>query len=128
MPVKTKWQAIAEAKCPQCREGNMFVHSGYKLGNFMFMTMHKKCPSCGLKYEVEPGFFYGAMYISYAFSIAIFVICGVTTYILGNNPDAWIYISVLTVTLILASPFSFRYARVLMLHLFSGVRYKPKHH
>ena len=31
---------------------------------------YERCPVCGLKYEREPGYFLGAMYISYALGIA----------------------------------------------------------
>jgi len=31
--------------------------------------MHANCPVCGLKYEREPGYFMGAMYISYALAL-----------------------------------------------------------
>jgi hypothetical protein len=30
--------------------------------------MYENCPVCGLKYEQEPGFWYGAMYMGYTFS------------------------------------------------------------
>ena len=33
--------------------------------------MHEKCPVCGLKYEREPGYFLGAMYFSYLFSLPL---------------------------------------------------------
>lgn len=40
--------------------------------------MHERCSKCAVKYKIEPSFFYGAMYVSYAvgvaFSMAIFVI------------------------------------------------------
>ena len=33
----------------------------------------KECDVCHLKYEREPGFYYGAMYVSYALGVALFV-------------------------------------------------------
>ena len=33
--------------------------------------MHERCPVCGLKFEREPGYFLGAMYISYALALGI---------------------------------------------------------
>lgn len=33
--------------------------------------MHDRCPVCDLKFEREPGYFLGAMYISYGLGIAI---------------------------------------------------------
>ncbi|GAB3978960.1 hypothetical protein GCM10028806_43230 [Spirosoma terrae] len=35
--------------------------------------MHENCPVCGLRYEAEPGFFTGAMYVSYALYVATIV-------------------------------------------------------
>lgn len=41
-------------------------------------SMNERCSHCGLKYKIEPSFFYGAMYVSYgvgiAFAVAAFVI------------------------------------------------------
>jgi uncharacterized protein (DUF983 family) len=122
MQKRTKWRAILDAKCPRCREGDMFPYPTYRLDKLTMI--HHKCPKCDLRYEVEPGFFYGAMYISYAFSVAIMISLGVATYIIGKDPDAWVYLWVVSVGLALAVPFSFRYSRVLMLHWFGGVRYK----
>ena len=33
--------------------------------------MNDYCSSCGLKYKIEPSFFYGAMYVSYGLTVAI---------------------------------------------------------
>jgi len=37
--------------------------------------MHPSCPVCGLKFEREPGYFLGAMYISYG--LALIIIAGI---------------------------------------------------
>ncbi len=42
--------------------------------------MHEKCSHCGLQYQIEPSFFYGAMYVSYALTVAI----GVAAFILAK--------------------------------------------
>jgi len=33
--------------------------------------MHVSCASCGLRYEREQGYFVGAIYINYAFTVAV---------------------------------------------------------
>jgi len=33
--------------------------------------MHERCVVCGLKFEREPGYFLGAMYISYAIGVIV---------------------------------------------------------
>lgn len=120
----SKFQAITQCKCPKCRKGNVFQYPWVKVAKFS--EMHKHCPECGVRFEVEPGFFFGAMYISYAFSVATFIICGLATYLLGNNPEVWVYVTVVIVVVLFTFPASFRYSRILMLHLFSGIHYEPE--
>ena len=36
--------------------------------------MHERCPSCSLKFEREPGYFLGAMYLSYGLALVIIVV------------------------------------------------------
>ncbi len=31
--------------------------------------MHDECPSCGLRFNREPGYFLGAMYVSYGLAL-----------------------------------------------------------
>jgi uncharacterized protein (DUF983 family) len=54
-------------RCPRCRVGNIFHHSIF-LG---FPKMHESCSVCHLRYEREPGYFLGAMYISYALAVPL---------------------------------------------------------
>ena len=62
-------QSIFAMKCPRCRIGNLFSKPGSF--NYKHLTeMPKTCPTCDQSYLPEPGFYYGAMFISY-------IICGV---------------------------------------------------
>jgi hypothetical protein len=36
--------------------------------------MHERCPVCDLKFDREPGYFLGAMYVSYGLGIAVVAI------------------------------------------------------
>lgn len=117
-------KALVECRCPQCREAMMFVHPGWKLHKAT--QMHETCPHCGLKFEIEPGFFWGAMYFSYAFGVAISVIFGVLAWWLFDDPAIWVYMVVIFTPLFLVSPLSMRYSRVLMLYLFGEVSYNQK--
>src|SRR5438309_11847214 len=58
-------KAVARAACPRCRKGPIFRSSMLR----GFVAMHERCPVCGLKFEREPGYFLGAMYVSYLVSI-----------------------------------------------------------
>ncbi|MEM1406420.1 MAG: DUF983 domain-containing protein [Bacteroidota bacterium] len=101
----------------------MFITSAYKLSGFQ--KMNKNCPSCGLQFEREPGFFFGAMYISYAFSVALFVAIGLGLSIIGDFP-LYIYFISIVLAVIIFLPVSFRYSRILFLHLFGGIDFDPE--
>lgn len=123
---RTKLQAMLDARCPRCREGQIFTHPWWQVGKFS--RMHERCPHCDLRYETEPGLFFGAMFISYAVSVGIMVGMGAVIYFAFNDPDnVWLYY-VLPITLVslVAVPFNFRISRVVMLHLFAGVSYDSR--
>ena len=115
MPTTSKLKAMLLAKCPRCRRGELFTNSMY---GFASQKMHENCTKCGLRYEIEPGYFYAAMYVGYAINVAIAVIVGVLTYLVTHEDKSpWVYIiTILTVSLLLAQ-LNFRYSRVILLHM-----------
>lgn len=117
----SKFYSIRHNKCPRCQEGDFFV----KPAGFRFkdnLKTHENCSNCGLKYMIEPSFFYGAMYVSYAITVAmavaVFVICQLLDLSLVTS-----LISIL-VALILANPFVMRVSRLLYINMF--IHFKPE--
>ncbi len=103
-----------DGKCPRCRKGNMFRAP---LLSFKSKKMHANCPHCGLKFEKEPGYFYVAMYVSYAFVVAELVTACVATYVLTKNLESpWLYLSVAVATAILLAPLNYRYSRIVLMY------------
>jgi uncharacterized protein (DUF983 family) len=119
----SKFQSVLEEKCPRCREGKMFETTPYRIKTFDKMHVH--CPNCGLKFDIEPGFYTGAMYVSYAFSVAIFLVTGFILYLFFKDPDLIVYVLTTFSIVILLFPLLYRYSRVIYLHLFGGIRYDP---
>ena len=116
----SKFYSIRHNKCPRCQEGDFFVKSaGFRFKDNL--KTHESCSNCGLKYMIEPSFFYGAMYVSYAITVAmavaVFVICHLLSLSLVTS-----LISILVV-LILSNPFVMRISRLLYINLF--VQFKP---
>ncbi len=65
---RTKLSTVADIfrqRCPRCRIGGIFRYSIFR----GFPKMHERCPVCDLKFDREPGYFLGAMYVSYALGI-----------------------------------------------------------
>ena len=105
--------------CPRCRTGKLFEQP-YSFANAY--KMPAKCPHCSVKYEPEPGFYYGAMFISYILTGWLFIIIGlVLVFGLGWSVGA----TILTVALltVLIHNIIFRFSRSLWIHLF--IKYDP---
>lgn len=82
--------------------------------------MHQDCSICGLHYEKEPGFFQGAMYVSYALGVALSVGVLLVNLLFGFNV-IWYFVSN-TLALFLMAPFLFRWARALYMNIFISYR------
>ena len=76
----------------------------------------------GLKYMIEPSFFYGAMYVSYALTVALAVAIFVIGYIFNLSLISSL-ISTLVI-LILLTPITMRISRLLYINMF--VHYQEK--
>ncbi len=102
-------------KCPRCAEGDFFItKSAYTL---KFDKMNKKCPNCGENLVPEPGFYQGALYMSYAFYV-IFMLIYFFIFVnfFGEYLDYFLY-SIIPV-LILLTPYFYRLARRSWLAIF----------
>ncbi len=118
----TKLYSIFKYKCPRCHEGEVFKdRNPYHLSKLF--SMEETCSNCELKYEFEPGVFYGAMYVSYGLGVAMFV----ATFIIMNliyEPEVLDIIIALSVLLIVLTPLFSRLSRIIWLNLF--IKYKPE--
>jgi uncharacterized protein (DUF983 family) len=119
----TKLYSILRNKCPKCHEGQFFeTNNPYNLASMS--KMPEKCPECGQKYEPETGFFFGAMYVSYALGVAEFVTVWVAYSVLSSEMNAGILIALILGTLVILFPLNFRLARLVWINFF--VKYTGK--
>src|SRR5438045_6134383 len=94
--------ALWKGKCPRCRKGNVFTYSSGKL--FRFAAMNSTCPHCNASLIPEPGFYFGAMFVSYAINVGIFVACWLVLYLFFEPSDV-VYISVIAIAALVFTPF-----------------------
>jgi hypothetical protein len=100
--------AILRQRCPRCLEGRAFRGP---------MAMSAACPECGLVFEREPGYFVGAMYVSYALAIPAYLLTvGLLQLLLPDVPDLAVLAAGLPI-ICLCAPLLFRYSRVIWMHL-----------
>ncbi len=117
-----KAKSIALNKCPKCHGGDFFVNRNpFTVG---FWKMHDNCSVCGQAYMLEPGFYYGAMYASYAINVAIFVIAWVATmFFLPEETSVWTTVGIVMGVSVILTPVTFRWSRLLWINFF--VKYRP---
>jgi len=126
MPKKSVYYAILNHKCPRCREGDLFKY-GILSKPHKFTETYKTCPHCQLVYEREPGFFFGAMYVSYAMTMAVLLGTAFILYNFFGDPDLVVYITAVPAMVLILLPVIFRYSRTIFLHGFGGVSYDEKY-
>jgi len=115
----SKFYSIAKSKCPICHEGEYWKGKNpYDLKNFA--TDREICSECGHKYEIENGFYVGAMYISYGISIAFAVATFMAVYVLFPNTPYYFYIFYVIGSIFIFMPISFRASRLIWMNLFSS--------
>lgn len=119
---KSLGSALIQGKCPRCRKGEIFAYPVTKLSKFNKMNEH--CPHCGVRLEPEPGFYQGAMYVGYAFTLAAMIIIGLALYLLADPRDI-VYIATVIGVMILLAPLNYRYSRIVYLYSFGGIKYDP---
>ena len=101
----------------------MFAYPVTSLGKFN--RMNEFCPHCGVRLEPEPGFYQGAMYVGYGFTVAVMVVVGLLLYYFAGDPNEWVYIGTVIGVMILLVPWNYRFSRIVYLYAFGGIKYDP---
>ncbi len=117
----TKLNSILTGSCPKCQNENMYTDKNpYHLGHVL--NMNESCSHCGLKYQIEPSFFYGAMYVSYALNVAIGVAAFIISYVFIGTSLKTAFIAIVA-TLAILFPLVLRWSRNIYINMF--VSYDP---
>jgi len=121
MKLAEKLFSVLNNRCPKCHKGPVFeINNPYNFKRFD--KMHSACPCCGETYIKEPGFFYGAMIVSYMLNGALFIFTFLGIYI-PLHIEAIPFIMTLGSVIVALSPLTFRLARLIWLNVF--VAYDP---
>lgn len=126
----TKLYAILRFKCPKCHDGDLFIEkNSYKFKSLMDMPDH--CPVCNENFKREPGFYFGAAYVSYGLTVALWIAClvalmtfnaiGLIEFGFFTHPLTFIITGV--VTLVVLLPLIGRVSRAIWINMF--VKYDP---
>lgn len=114
----SKLYSVIHQKCPRCQEGDMFK---YGTLHPKFFVMNKACSHCGLDFNPEPAYYFGAMYFSYAVQVGVFV--GVFLVLRFTiDPPVFTYMLWTIIASIVILPINFRWSRLAWINLFFKYR------
>ncbi|QQX77977.1 MULTISPECIES: DUF983 domain-containing protein [Aequorivita] len=112
----SKLYSIFTGTCPVCHKGEMYVERNpYKLTKVL--KMHERCSHCNTKFKIEPSFFYGAMYVSYAVGVAIAVAAFIIAYFFIGLDRDYTFLAII-VTLVIMLPLILRVSRNIWINFF----------
>lgn len=118
-----KLYSIVKFKCPHCHEGDFFKSQNPY--NFKSMSQtNMKCSICNRSLHMEPGFYYGAMYVSYALGVAHIVTFMVAAYVLNLNIEFWNFVYIVGGILIIATPLYYALSKTIWANLFMNFKEK----
>ena len=112
----SKLNSILTGSCPKCQEESMYVVKNPYLLKTLY-KMNQECSHCKTHYEIEPSFFYGAMYVSYGVSIAFGFAFFIITKLLLQTSLATSFITIV-IGLILLMPIIARLSRNIYINMF----------
>lgn len=114
--------SIFRNRCPRCHNGHIFQSKNpYALSRMT--QMYERCSHCDLKYEMEPAFWYGSMYVAYGLAVAVSVAMFVATEVLFDLTITE-YLIYNGIALLVLIPAMWRASRLVWINLF--VSYKEE--
>lgn len=118
----SKLNSILTGSCPKCQKESMYADRN-PLHLTKVLKMNENCSHCGFKYQIEPSFFYGAMYVSYGLNVAVGIAAFIISFVFFKASIEESFIAIV-ISLIVLFPFILRLSRNLYINMF--VSYDPK--
>lgn len=117
----SKLNSILTGSCPKCQNESMYSDKN-PLHLTKVLKMNNNCSHCGLKYQIEPSFFYGAMYVSYGLNVATGIAAFIVSFVFLKTTIEQSFLAII-ITLIVLFPFVLRLSRNIYINMF--VSYDP---
>jgi uncharacterized protein (DUF983 family) len=112
----SKLNSILTGSCPKCQKESMYKEKN-RLKLRKILSMNDYCGHCGLKYQIEPSFFYGAMYVSYGLNVAVGVAAFIISNVFFNSSLKQAFIAII-ISMVVAFPYVLRLSRNIYINMF----------
>jgi len=115
----SKSYSIFYNKCPKCHCGKFWHKNNPYLNIFKDNKLtNNHCDHCKFKYEIEPGFWFGAMYVSYGIAVVFLRIFADSLISLDKDRETLTIVSVLSILVIILAPLNHFFSRLIWINIF----------
>lgn len=114
------FRSIVTCQCPSCRRANLFSDTRHYHLTTLF-DMPDRCPNCGQDFIIEPGFYLGALWVSYPIVIALeLIFIAISLFVFKQTLTVSFIVA--SLLLLLLSPVLIRVSRSLFIHINVGFK------
>ena len=112
----SKLNSILTGSCPRCQKESMYLDKNiFHLSNLL--KLKDNCSFCGLQYQIEPSFFFGAMFVSYALNVAVMIAVFLVCFFVFKASVGIIFTAII-LALIVLFPMIMRLSRNIYINIF----------
>ncbi|MCD6018756.1 MAG: hypothetical protein K0S53_1877 [Bacteroidetes bacterium] len=106
---------ILKEKCPNCGEGEVYEK---KKKFFQLPVMKEECNNCHYHFDREPGYFLGAMYISYGLAVFQGIVTFILLYMVFPDLPTIAVVLIILAVICLFSLKNYKLSRIIYMHIF----------
>ncbi len=107
-PALSALAGIIKKRCPRCRRAPIFRST---------WVMHPDCLACGLDFDRgEPGYFTGAMYVSYGLVIPVIALLTLVEHLILPGWSLFRLVVLATLVCLPSTPLIWQYSRVIWIY------------
>jgi len=112
----SKLYSVVRLKCPRCHKGNLFTKQNpYSLKDSL--KMPGRCPVCNQDFQIEPGFYIGALWTSFPIVIFIMTLLSILLLVFVKMQLEWFFVAI-TIILFSLQPIIIRLGRAIWINIF----------
>ena len=110
---------ILNNDCPNCYKGKVFRDKSFFF-SIGFPKMNEYCSHCHNKFEKEPGYFFGSMFVSYALGVGEAIITYIIAHQFFEKTIDLRMIPIIATVIVLMSSFNLRLSRMIWIYMFKN--------
>ncbi len=112
----TKLYSIANMKCPYCQEGDFFISRPYDLRHAG--ALHDNCRVCKGRFTIEPGFYFGSMYVSYGITAGVAISIWMAILVLAPEMAPHWQVTLIALVILLGGPYFYALSKIIWANMF----------